>query len=614
MMRMVGEVAIAIGSSWALSLIVKATVISAGALIAAHIARRRRASVRHALLAAAFFLLLALPLVSVAAPPREVSVSVPQAGSTVRVATPAPLRVVVPDARPVDNGGLRAGPVTGTLLSASTILLAVWVIGVALVLVPMIAGLMRVRRVRQNGLPWRDGQAVVAEITAARAVRIRTQLLLDETVAGPMTCGVLRPVIVLPRDARVWDAEDLQRAIVHELEHIRRRDWSMLLIARVVCALYWFHPLVWISWRQLRLEAEKACDDAVLRGAHPEVYADQLVMLAERLASDRAQSTLAMANRGDLCARVSAVLDDRQPRGRAGSPWIATVSAAAVLVLAGIAPLRAVAVPQVARGVDASSLLFEVASVKPNRSGATEIRWTFANGRFTAVNVTLKALISSAYGTPQQPLPNFQISGGPSWLDSARFDVLAQVPVEAVGENRTTMTASTLGMLRGFLEERFQLRTHFESREQPIYALVLSDKNGQLGPQLRRRTVDCAAIAAGTATGEPCGGQIFPGRVSSRGVSIPQLVSGLARLMPNVGRLVVDRTGLTGTYDLDLTWTPDQLPSADRNAMPMPTAPIDPDGPSLFTALQEQLGLKLESARGPVPVLMIDSVAQPTAD
>lgn len=293
---------------------------------------------------------------------------------------------------------------------------------------------------------------------------------------------------------------------------------------------------------------------------------------------------------------------------------IVAALATAVLLLAGIAPLRAVTVPQVAGGIDASSLMFEVASVKPNRSGATEVRWTFENGRFTAVNVTLKALVSSAFGSPQQPLPDFQIAGGPSWLDSARFDVLAQVRAAPGADNRTTMTASTLRMLRSLLEARFQLRTHVESREQPIYALVLSDKNGALGPQLRRRTVDCAAIAAGTAAGEPCGGQIVPGRVSSRGASISQLVSGLARLMPNVGRLVVDRTGLTGTYDLDLTWTPDQLPSADRNAMPMPAAPIDPNGPSLFTALQEQLGLKLESARGPVPVLMIDSVNPLTAD
>ena len=293
---------------------------------------------------------------------------------------------------------------------------------------------------------------------------------------------------------------------------------------------------------------------------------------------------------------------------------IVAALATAVLLLAGIAPLRAVTAPQVTGGIDASSLMFEVASVKPNRSGATEVRWTFANGRFTAVNVTLKALVSSAFGSPEQPLPDFQIAGGPSWLDSARFDVLAQVRAAPGADNGTTMTTSTLRMLRNLLEARFQLRTHVESREQPIYALVLSDKNGALGPQLRRRTVDCAAIAAGTAAGEPCGGQIVPGRVSSRGASISQLVSGLARLMPNVGRLVVDRTGLTGTYDLDLTWTPDQLPSADRNAMPMPAAPIDPNGPSLFTALQEQLGLKLESARGPVPVLMIDSVNPLTAD
>ncbi len=614
MMGTIGELAISVSSSLALSLIVKATVISAGGLIAAHSARNSRSSFRHIVLASAFILLLALPLVSMVASPREVRVPVAQAGTTVRVATLAPPPRTIAGSRVVADGGLPAGPMAGSLPSTSQLLVAVWLVGVVLVLVPMIAGLMRVRRVSQGALPWRDGQAVVTEVMGARAVRVRTRLLLDQTVVGPMTCGVFRPRIVLPREAPGWDAEDLKRAIVHELEHIRRRDWLMLCIARLVCALYWFHPLVWISWRQLRLEAERACDDAVLRVARPEVYADQLVTLAERIASGRVESTLAMANRGDLRARVSALLDDRQPRGRAGSLWIATVSAVALFVLAMVAPLRAVPVAQVAGGLDASSLMFDVASVKPNRSDATEIRWTFASGRFTAVNVTLKALISSAYGSPQQPLPDFQISGGPSWLNSARFDVLAQVPADAVAENRTTMSASTLRMLKGLLEVRFQLRTHFESREQAIYALVLSDKTGKPGPQLRRRTVDCAAIAAGTATGEPCGGQVFPGRVSSRGVSMTQLVSGLARLMPNVGRLVVDRTGLTGTYDMDLTWTPDQLPPADRNPMPMPTVPFDPNGPSLFTALREQLGLKLESARGLVPVLMIDSVDLPTAD
>ncbi|HEU4692888.1 MAG TPA: TIGR03435 family protein [Vicinamibacterales bacterium] len=255
---------------------------------------------------------------------------------------------------------------------------------------------------------------------------------------------------------------------------------------------------------------------------------------------------------------------------------------------------------------------FEAASIKPNQTGTSTIRWTFENGRFTAVNVTLKALVSSAYGSPQQPLADFQMAGGPRWLDSARFDVTAVAPPDA-RRGGGVLSAAALGMLRTLLEERFQLRAHFEAREQAIYALVLNEE-GRVGPRLRQRTADCAAVASGAVKGEPCGGQIFPGSVSARGTSMAQLVSGLARLMPNVGRLVVDRTGLTGTYDVDLTWTPDQVPAVDPSPGPMPIPPVDPNGPSLFTALREQLGLKLESARGSVQVLIIDNAAELTPD
>jgi uncharacterized protein (TIGR03435 family) len=255
---------------------------------------------------------------------------------------------------------------------------------------------------------------------------------------------------------------------------------------------------------------------------------------------------------------------------------------------------------------------FEVASIKPNQSDASTIRWTFENGRFTAVNVTLKALVSSAYGSPQQPLADFQIAGGPRWLDSSRFDIAAVAPPDA-SRGSGVSPAAAVGMLRTLLEERFQLRAHFEAREQAIYALVLNEE-GRLGPRLRQRTADCAAVASGAVKGDPCGGQIFPGNISARGTSMTQLVSGLARLMPNVGRMVVDRTGLTGTYDMDLTWTPDQLPTVDPSAGPMPIPRVDPSGPSLFTALREQLGLKLESARGSVQVLIIDSAGEPTPD
>src|SRR5262245_11024602 len=117
-----------------------------------------------------------------------------------------------------------------------------------------------------------------------------------------MTCGVLRPVVMLPDDAQRWDEKDLERAFVHELEHVRRCDWAVHCLARVACAAYWFHPLVWTAWRQLTLEAERACDDAVLGNSEATVYADQLLGLARRRSAVRRSPALAMANRSDLAA------------------------------------------------------------------------------------------------------------------------------------------------------------------------------------------------------------------------------------------------------------------------------------------------------------------------
>jgi hypothetical protein len=127
------------------------------------------------------------------------------------------------------------------------------------------------------------------------------------------------------------------------LEHVRRHDWAVQLAARAVCAGYWFHPLAWTTCRALCLEAERACDDAVVKAADRTDYADQLVLLARRLSSAHPRAMLGMANRSDLSARVTALLDDRQRRGRAGVFAAATALAVAALVVAAIAPVRAVA-------------------------------------------------------------------------------------------------------------------------------------------------------------------------------------------------------------------------------------------------------------------------------
>jgi uncharacterized protein (TIGR03435 family) len=179
---------------------------------------------------------------------------------------------------------------------------------------------------------------------------------------------------------------------------------------------------------------------------------------------------------------------------------------------------------------------------------------------------------------------------------------------------------------------------HHETRELPLYVLALARNDGRLGPQIKPSAVDCAAMRGARAGGPgpgpegrggntavgfgpsgpgdrpACGTRMMPGNVSAGSITIPTLASILST---STNRTIVDKTGLTGSYDLDLRWTPDQMPQGFGGAPP-PGAPglppIDPNGPSIFTAVQEQLGLKLESQKGPVDVLVIDKVEPPTPD
>ena len=185
--------------------------------------------------------------------------------------------------------------------------------------------------IRRTGLPVAWHRAELARLADARGVSLPVELLEHEAVPGPMTFGISRPVIVLPLDAREWSEAELRRALMHEIEHIQRGDWLMQIVARTVAALYWFHPLVWTAWRRLCLEAERSCDDAVVISEERTDYAEQLVTLAQRMSATPVQPMLGMANRSDLSTRVTAVLDDRLRRGRAGFMLAAGTVAAAAL-------------------------------------------------------------------------------------------------------------------------------------------------------------------------------------------------------------------------------------------------------------------------------------------
>jgi bla regulator protein blaR1 len=238
------------------------------------------------------------------------------------------------------------------------------------------------------------------------------------------------------------------------------------------------------------------------------------------------------------------------------------------LAIAGIA--AAMSMPTISQPPAAARGEFEVASIKrsdPSHIGAQT--YFVPGGKFTALTAPLKSLVCFAY-----QLRDHQVAGGPGWIDSEPFDISAKAEVPASYDEIRIM-------LQTLLADRFQLKFHRETKEQPVYALVLA-KNG---PKLQEVKNEGRGVGSGAR-----------GRINGNGADMATLATVLA---DKLGRSVIDRTGLKGVYDFLLTWTPDEVRADDP-------------GPSLFTAIQEQLGLKLESTKGPVEVLVIDHAEKPS--
>jgi uncharacterized protein (TIGR03435 family) len=254
---------------------------------------------------------------------------------------------------------------------------------------------------------------------------------------------------------------------------------------------------------------------------------------------------------------------------------------------------------------DGKTPAFEVASVKQNTLRTGIRGHSFPADRFEARNVPLRDLIVVAYGEAGQMLPDAQMSGGPGWIDADRFDISAKVGAESPNS-----VAQKQLMLRMLLAQRFKLAVHHETRDLPIYTLVLARKDKALGPQLRHAAVDCEALLASQpGQRDRCILYALPsGTLMLRGQTMSAFANVLTRLL---NRTVTDRTGLAGGFDADAQFDPNGLPGMLQLR---PEERAANDAPSLFTAIQEQFGLKLESTHGPVDVLVIDHVEQPTPD
>jgi uncharacterized protein (TIGR03435 family) len=241
---------------------------------------------------------------------------------------------------------------------------------------------------------------------------------------------------------------------------------------------------------------------------------------------------------------------------------------------------------------------FEVATIKPNKSGDARSRTDAApNGRVMATNVPLNDLVRTAFLL--QPQEMILGDRAPTWITTDRWDIEAK----AAGEPSPQQMRA---MLRNLLIDRFKLVMRRDVRTMSAYALVLARSDRQLGPQLQRSTLDCEAQVAaarvpGTTPGtvQQCGGRSGRGTIVTSGVPLSDFAKSLS---PVAGRYVFDATGLTNRFDLNLKWTPD----------PEPGAAAPSDGVSLFTAIQEQLGLRLEPRQAPVDVFVIESAERPT--
>lgn len=465
-------------------------------------------------------------------------------------------------------------------------IVAVWVTGTIALSVVRFRTWRQIRAAVRASSPW---------TTASLPMPVGVAVRSTPGVMEPGVVGLWRPVLLVPSGIEDdLTPRQLASVLTHELCHIRRRDNVTAAIHMIAEAVFWFYPVVWWIGSRLVDERERACDQEVLRTcAEPRTYAEGIVNVCKRYV-ESPLACISGVSGSNVKNRIRDIMTNRAA---------VKLSVAKKAVLAGVGAIAVIA-PIFAQSVPLPS--FEVASVKPTSAapvspgvfGGAGLRFT-PGGAFEANNVTLGSIIRLAYG-----LRDFQTVGAPEWVDTDRFDIQARGPQGAVEKEAPQR-------LQSLLAERFALKTHRETRNGQLYALVLARADRSLGPRLRQSQVE----NPGGLGGGQCTPPGPPGPINMRlcGVTMARLVD--FYLPMYAGRRVVDRTGLTGGFDLALYFDNRPVPGVGPGGglrTPPGADPPPADVVSIFTALEEQLGLKLEAQTGPVEVLVIDHVERPT--
>ena len=502
---------------------------------------------------------------------------------TASIETPALAAAVAQVTQPFSRTQLFPTAAAATVSHASDwvipILVSLWLCGSVLVALSWLG-------------KWRQIRTEV-RLAAPQSIHEGIPVLSSRSLLEPGVFGILRPVLLLPEGIldRLTGAQ-MEAVLTHEMYHVRRRDNLTFALHMVVETLFWFHPLVWWIRGRLVEERELACDEAVLQsGNGAEVYAEGILKVCKFYV----ESPLACAagvSGADLKKRVARIMTEQVGRNLS---WTRKL-------LLSIGGLLAVMVP-VAFGLSHAVMgkaefqadgtveklpVFEVASIKPNRAGDDRIMFMMTPDGLSITGTPMQMILRQAFGVGDD-----RIFGTPGWVKQDKFDVQAKVEAADAPTLKKLTHDQRFSMLLPVLEERLNLKYHHETRELPVYVLVLAKGGTKLKPSV--------PDAVG-AKGDPMRHSMLLngiGHLESQGTSIDPLVHELSQIL---GRTVIDKTGLTGNYDYTLAWTPEDGP------------PTDAVAPSLFTAIQEQLGLKLEPQKGPVDVVVIDHMDKPSVN
>ncbi len=503
---------------------------------------------------------------------------------------------------------VRLTPPSTAEVSLAEIFLSFWAAGFLGIAASWWIRWLRIRRVVSAASPLQLGLPIPAR--------------LSPSSSEPGVFGIFRPVLMLPEGIfeRLTPAQ-LEAVIAHELCHVRNRDNLIAAIHMLVETVFWFHPLVWWIGKRMVEERERASDEEVLRlGNEPRVYAEGILNVC-KLFTESPLACVSGVTGANLEKRIATIMRNRA---------VVRLSFAkkAALAIGGAAALAAPAIVGImnapysrAQSATAPTPKFEVTSVKrckdnePGRKqgGGDSSPGRLSIGCFILVGDNNLGLIQRAYvrnaGGHTNPLGVLAIKGGPDWIHSEMYEINARA------EGHPSIQMMEGPMLQALLEDRFKLKIHRETKEGPVYELTVAKGGSKLKPF---REGSCVQMPMMFPLPELAAGQRYckamivtrPPAVNAEG-STPGEFSKLLNLF--LDRPVIDKTGLARRFDIRVSFSPNESTPGLRGPEPdTPGATSDPTGPTIFTAMQEQLGLKLTPAKGPIEFLVIDHVERPS--